>query len=45
MELVNLFFQLVLPAFIIVLFVTALIDVYVIMPIVCNVVEAKNREL
>jgi hypothetical protein len=44
MELFNLFFQLVLPAFIIVIFTTALIDVYVVMPILCNVIETKNRE-
>jgi hypothetical protein len=45
MELINLFFQLILPAFILVIFTTALIDAYVILPIICNVEDKKNREL
>lgn len=44
MEIINLFFKLVLPAFIIVVFTTAFIDIYVVLPIMCNLVEAKNRE-
>ena len=44
MEILNFIFSVILPAFIAVVFITTMIDVYIILPIVCNVEENIIRK-